>query len=564
MSESFELLPNGWEYVGFDLAIDTVSDAGRKIKKGDYLKSGLFPVVDQGEEKIGGYTNDAELVINSPLPIVVFGDHTRRFKFMNTPFAPGADGVKLLAPTSIFNSLFLYYQLINLDIENKGYSRHYQILRKNKFKLAPEKEQIQIVEKIEELLSDLDNGVTELKAAQTKLTQYRQSLLKSAIEGTLTQEWREANANKITENSEQLLARILKERRARWEQQKLEEFASRNQTPPKDWQKKYPEPVKPDTSDLPELPGGWVWASVDQLVASIEAGKSFKCLERPPQGNDFGVLKVSAVTWGEYNEEESKTCLNKNNENPKILVSEGDFLFSRANTTELVGACVIAKKITKNIMLSDKIWRILFVDDSFKYWVLQYLRGPYGRTQIELSASGNQASMKNISQEKLKCFAIPIAPIKEIDFIESELSKIFSQIDAQVRSNVAQLKQADAQRNNILKDAFSGKLVPQNPSDKPASALLEKIKAERLAQLKQTKSKLNKKKEPSMNTLDAAAVKKWVSQQTEAFTFEQLQSVFDGDYETLKDIVFEILQEERAVIRQVFNKKSQHMMLEKA
>src|SRR5690606_15952181 len=90
--------------------------------------------------------------------------------------------------------------------------------------VSPENEQARIVEKIEELLSDLDNGVAELKAAQKKLNQYRQSLLKSAVEGILTQQWREDNATSITETGEQLLQRILKERRQRWEQQKLEEF----------------------------------------------------------------------------------------------------------------------------------------------------------------------------------------------------------------------------------------------------------------------------------------------------------------------------------------------------
>ncbi len=122
--------------------------------------------------------------------------------------------------------------------------------------LAPVAEQTRIVEKLEELLSDLDAGVAELKAAQTKLVRYRQSLLKAAVQGTLTAEWRQHKT--AEETSAQLLQRILTERRTRWEAKQLVKFAEQGKAPPNDWQKKYPEPMQPDITDLPELPEGWV------------------------------------------------------------------------------------------------------------------------------------------------------------------------------------------------------------------------------------------------------------------------------------------------------------------
>ena len=136
-------------------------------------------------------------------------------------------------------------------------------LRTVEIPLPPTSELSRILTKLEELLLDLDTGVAELKTAQKKLVQYRQSLLKAAVEGALTAEWRQNN--KPTETGAQLLERILTERRARWEAKQLAKFKEQGKAPPKDWQKKYPEPVQPDTTDLPELPDGWIWASLDML-----------------------------------------------------------------------------------------------------------------------------------------------------------------------------------------------------------------------------------------------------------------------------------------------------------
>lgn len=137
------------------------------------------------------------------------------------------------------------------------------------FSFETPSQQARIVDKLEELLSDLDAGLVELKSAQKKLQQYRQALLKAAVEGALTAPWREAQRvlGPPTETGARLLQRILTERHARWEAKQLARFKEQGRTPPKEWQEKYPEPIQPDITDLPALPEGWVWASVDQLVA---------------------------------------------------------------------------------------------------------------------------------------------------------------------------------------------------------------------------------------------------------------------------------------------------------
>ncbi len=347
--------------------------------------------------------------------------------------------------------------------------------------VPPKAEQARIAQKLEELLSDLDAGLTELKAAQRKLAQYRRSMLKAAVEGVLTADWRAARPRSggPQETGADLLQRVLTERRACWEAKELAKYAEQGKPLPKVWQAKYPEPVVPDTTDSPQLPEGWVWASLDALLCAIETGKSFKCDERPPTAHEVGVVKVSAVSWGEYQEQESKTCTDEALVRPELFVRPGDFLFSRANTVALVGACVIAKTVSKNVMLSDKILRFKLAVPSLKEWLLIFLRSDLGRKQIETLASGNQESMRNIGQERIRQIVVPIPPEMEIfECLETLTNGIQGEQQFE-RAIDLTLASAVAQRKNILKSAFAGQLVPQNPNDEPASELLERIRAER-------------------------------------------------------------------------------------
>ena len=430
----------------------------------------------------------------------------------------------LAGASGLVNNVFLCHQLNTVDYHPfvTGSTRlklTSSAMKQIPMVVAPAAEQTRIVAKLEELLSDLDAGVVELKAAQKKLGQYRQSLLKAAVEGALTAEWR-AN-NTPTETGAQLLERILVERRVRWEAKQLAKFAEQGKNPPKDWQRKYPEPVQPDTSDLPELPEGWVWASVDCLLSDIETGKSFKCEERPPHAHEVGVVKVSAVSWGEYSEQESKTCHDESKVRPELFVNEGDFLFSRANTIELVGACVIAKSITKRVMLSDKILRLILVDDDLKTWLLTLLRSEFGRKYIERLASGNQESMRNIGQERLRQIPVPLPCFDEITKASELLSENILAAQEQEHAIIISLKQSTAQRQNILRAAFAGELVPQDPNDEPASVLLERIRAERAELAKQPK-----KRQPKKQKEIAAVVSKLIDVLAEAGDWLEAQEAF--------------------------------------
>ena len=156
----------------------------KKIKQKEYLDKGLLPIIDQGHLLIGGYTDDFTKALACDYPVIVFGDHTKCVKFITFPFAPGADGIKVLQPKKEILPKYLYYgtQYLTFRIEDKGYARHYQHLEKKELIVPPLPEQERIVARIEELFPELDKVVETLKTTKQQLTVYRQAVLKEAFE----------------------------------------------------------------------------------------------------------------------------------------------------------------------------------------------------------------------------------------------------------------------------------------------------------------------------------------------------------------------------------------------
>lgn len=181
-------LPKEWKWMKLGDVCDKISLNKIKIKQKDYLKEGKFPVVDQGHELIGGYYNDDKLVIPNNPPYIIFGDHTKVKKYITFKFIAGADGVKVLRAKDNIYAKYLFYSLFTIKIEDKGYARHFQLLEKELFPLPPKPTQQAIVAKIEELFSELDKGIENLKYAQQQLKTFKQSVLKWAFEGKLTNE----------------------------------------------------------------------------------------------------------------------------------------------------------------------------------------------------------------------------------------------------------------------------------------------------------------------------------------------------------------------------------------
>lgn len=150
-----------------------------KVKQKEYLPKGKFPVIDQGQPLIGGYTDDETLLVKTELPVIVFGDHTKVKKFVDVPFVAGADGTKIIKPKKDYfiEPKLFYWFLHCVKFPDKGYARHFQYLLKSDIAVPPLATQHAIVTRIETLFAELDKAVEHLRTAQQQLKTYRQAVL---------------------------------------------------------------------------------------------------------------------------------------------------------------------------------------------------------------------------------------------------------------------------------------------------------------------------------------------------------------------------------------------------
>ena len=404
-------------------------------------------------------------------------------KVVLLPFDGLASAEFIVFPETVgVNNRFLLWRLLSTDFVEFACSQYegdrprvkFDRLGKFQLHLPPAAEQTRIVEKLEELLSDLDAGVAELKAAQKKLMQYRQSLLKAAVEGALTAEWRKGQAATPAESGTALLARILTERRSRWETRQRAKFQAQGKAPPKDWQAKYPAPVAPDTQGLLELPQGWVWVTVDQL-AHVGTGVT-------PLRANVAYFDGGTIPWVTSGALNSETVTGANEQVTTLAAQQcrlelypaGSLLLAmygegktRGKCAELLIAATINQAIAAIVLEPSA--------QGCKAYLKTFLLKSYEKMR-EQAVGGVQP---NLNLQIVKSICFPLPPMSEQTEINRTLDERFEQVSQQKMALEISLKQSAAQRKNILQAAFSGQLVPQDPADEPASVLLARIRAER-------------------------------------------------------------------------------------
>ena len=346
-------------------------------------------------------------------------------------------------------------------------------LAEYRFALAPLPEQRRIVAKIGSLFAKLDKGEAALERAQANLTCYRASVLKAAVEGRLTERWRRENPP--GETGEDLLQRILAERRRRWETEQLTKFEAKGRKPPKNWKTRYKEPVEADTTELPELPEGWCWATVDQVSMLVQYGSSAKTSSI---AKGVPVLRMGNIQDGELNLDNLKYLPHDHPEFPKLLLKDGDLLFNRTNSAELVGKTAIYRCRPDPCSFASYLISVRMIRSRLSAVVANALNSPWGRSWIA-SVVSQQVGQANVNGTKLRAFPFPMPPETEQCEITRRSADAADLVAHSKNSITYLLEKATTLRQSILKRAFEGRLVPQDPADEQAPVLLDRIRAQR-------------------------------------------------------------------------------------
>jgi type I restriction enzyme S subunit len=351
-------------------------------------------------------------------------------------------------------------------------------VRRHELPIPPAREQRRIVDAIDSYLTRLDDAVANLERVQAKLAAYRASVLKAAVEGRLVPtEASLARAEKRDyESVEVLLARILKERRCRWEESELGRLRVAGKTPKDDkWKARYREPAAPNASKLPDLPEGWCWASLDQLLHLLRNGQSMA----PREDSGVRTLRISAVRPLSVDFQDVRFLPGAPRDYQDDLVEVGDLLFTRYNgTPSLVGVCGRVRVLTEPTVHPDKLIKVRLCSDLHVPYVELAANVGESRRLIE-NRTRTTAGQAGISGSDLKQMPIPLPPLSEQIRIGDEVERLISVADETKAAVAVDQRRCTRLRQSTLKWAFEGKLVDQGPNDEPAESLLARIRAER-------------------------------------------------------------------------------------
>jgi type I restriction enzyme S subunit len=343
--------------------------------------------------------------------------------------------------------------------------------------LAPKDEQYRIVAKIEELFSNLDAGVAALERAKANLKRYRAAVLKAAVEGKLTEDWRAKHPT--TEPASRLLERILTERRKKWEADQLAKFAATGKEPPKNWRMRYVEPTSPDTTDLPSIPASWAWMTLDALADVVGGITKDQKKANQPGMREVPYLRVANVQRGFLDLSEMKSISALEDDIVALRLRPGDVLFTEGGDRDKLGRGWVWSGELGECIHQNHIFRGRLISKDMQPRFVSHHGNTFGRDWF-IKAGKQTTNLASINLGILRRFPVPIPPATEQAEIVARVDEKLSQIDAAETEIEHGLLRAARLRQSILKQAFEGTLVPQDPKEEPASVLLATLCAGRL------------------------------------------------------------------------------------
>jgi type I restriction enzyme, S subunit len=501
-------LPRGWTTVtvediadldiGFAFKSAQFAENGIRLLRGENIQPGALRWNDTRywrESDVDAYRHllvePGDLILAMDRPVVSAGLKLARARDADCPCLLVQRVARLRGRRGVTS--FLYYVL-----SSPAFVRHILVggqtgtqlphisgsrIESFEFPLAPSMEQRRIVEALESYFSRLDDAVTTLERVERNLKRYRASVLKSAVDGRLvpTEAALAKEEGRDYEPASVLLERILTERRHRWSEsgKKI----------------RYQEPTPPDATNLPDLPEGWCWTTVDSLIWDADYGTSQKCTYEaagPP------VLRIPNVQEQALRLTDLKFATAPRQLDAGGAVEVGDLIFIRTNGSRNLigrGAVVLESLPTPHYFASYLIRLRVLPVGVLPRWVGFIWHTPLLREQI-LNDAASSAGQYNVSMKAASRFVVPLAPEAEQRRILQEAERLDSLAEATLVTVATAVERSARLRQMILRWAFDGRLVDQDVTDEPASILLERMKNDRetAKPLKATRPRISSKK----------------------------------------------------------------------
>jgi restriction endonuclease S subunit len=355
--------------------------------------------------------------------------------------------------------------------------------------LPPLSEQERIAKALIASLKRLQASESAAQRGSKRLSQYRNSVLRAAVAGELTLDWRKHNRPR--ESGRKLLERLRETRRIRWEELELQRLISVGKTPKNDkWKSRYQEAIAPEPSQVIGLPRGWVLASLDQCFR-VERGKFSVRPRNDPAYFDgphpfvqIGNLPREGGLITEYTQ----------------TLNDKGLLVSKKFPTGTILIAIVGATIGNTGVLSfaaccpDSLVAVRSDDETLRDYADVWLRANKFKLRAAAVASGGQP---NINLGILLPFPIALPPLDEQAQVVLEANRRLSASDELNGTIESQVGRAREMRQSFLREAFAGKLVPQDPNDAPASVLLDLIRKERseLAKSQRPRRKTGQRRE---------------------------------------------------------------------
>ena len=345
------------------------------------------------------------------------------------------------------------------------------VVEKFPLNLPPTREQQRIVAKLDASLSRISLGEAAARRALDRVQRYRAAVLDAAVTGELTRDWRKKHPPE--ETGTQLLRRLLVDRRSRWEEVELKRVYGASK-PPADykWKKRYPEPDQPEVKELPSIPKTWAWASAGQLTEATRPITYGVIKLGPEISGGIPILRSSNVRRLQLDLTGLKRISRKIANNYERTYLQGLEILVTVRGT--LGGVVVVPSECAGYNISREVAMLVPLEKGSSQSLAFFIASNLLQNWLNKRTRG--VAYTGINIETLRQLPLPVPPLNEQIQIASEVERRLRAAEALASTLELQLERARVIRQSTLREAFMGKLVPQDPNDEPAADLLERIR----------------------------------------------------------------------------------------